>query len=143
MRQCAALTLSPINTYIVEAHEDGGRPAKDFFMKLHLLRPFFFCILLFCLGLYIHAQTAALMDGALESREVTQGQAAYFVLTAAELIPADTGDDGTGVYVGAGHAVVINTENGRMAGLDNTLPATPPSMPTPVLPPDVDIGPSW
>ncbi|WP_010263890.1 hypothetical protein [Treponema primitia] len=48
-------------------------------------------LFLLCLGSYTHAQTAALMDGALGVREVNQGQAAYFVLTAAELIPADAG----------------------------------------------------
>jgi hypothetical protein len=46
-------------------------------------------LFLFLLG-SAHAQTASLMDDVLESRELSAAQAAYFVLTAAGLIPADT-----------------------------------------------------
>ncbi|MFP3043678.1 hypothetical protein LQZ19_17835 [Treponema primitia] len=52
-----------------------------------------FCLILlaFTSVAFSHAQTAALMDDALESRELSAAQAAYFVLTAAELIPPDAG----------------------------------------------------
>ncbi|MFP3043749.1 hypothetical protein LQZ19_18210 [Treponema primitia] len=50
-----------------------------------------FILLFLLLPGFAQAQTATLMDSALESQKLSAAQAAYFVLTAAELIPADVG----------------------------------------------------
>jgi hypothetical protein len=69
-----------------------------------------------------------------------------------------SGGDATGVYVGAGHAVAVNTETGRTAtvaeaarealvpalptGIESAAPVAPPAAGLPVTG-DMDVGTVW